>query len=375
MIVTRECDVAIVGGGPGGSTCAWRLRRAGLDVVVIDRARFPRDKVCAGWVTPAVLTALGVDPAHYGRGRVLQPITGFRTSTLDGPEVETRYRGVVSYGIRRCEFDHYLLRRCGAHVCEGVALDDLNRVDGRWIVNGQLSAAVVVGAGGHFCPVARLVGASQRGECAVVAQEIELGLNRTQEAACRIAPDTPELYLCPDLKGYGWCFRKADFINIGLGRLDPRGLTHHVTVFVRWLKRIKRIPDDVPEDWRGHAYLLYATTRRDPVRDGVLLVGDAAGLAYAQSGEGIRTAVESGLLAAETIIAANGRYEAAQLAGYRERLRERFGDVSRGVPLARIVPESVLAAVGRSLLRTRWFTRHVFLDRWFLHAHQPPLFA
>jgi flavin-dependent dehydrogenase len=372
----RSCDALIVGGGPGGSSCAWKLRQAGLDVVVIDRARFPRNKICAGWVTPAVLTSLQIDQKDYAaRGRVLQPITGFRTSVIEGQALETRYGAAVSFGIRRCEFDHYLLQRSGACVCEGVALNHLQRVDGRWIVNGQVSAPVIVGAGGHFCPVARAIGAAKRGEAAVVAQEIEFELDRAQAADCSIAPDTPELYLCSDLKGYGWCFRKQGFINIGLGRLDRHELTRHIAAFVAWLKRAKKISSDVPDDWRGHAYLLYETTRRHPVGDGVLLVGDAAGLAYAQSGEGIRTAVESGLLAADTIIAAAGDYSAARLDTYRDRLHERFGDGGASSAVTRFIPGSVTAALGRSLLRTRWFTRHVFLDRWFLHAHQPPLSA
>ena len=54
----ERCDVLVVGGGPAGSSCAWRLRRAGLDVVVLDRKAFPRDKVCAGWITPQVARAL-----------------------------------------------------------------------------------------------------------------------------------------------------------------------------------------------------------------------------------------------------------------------------------------------------------------------------
>jgi len=58
------CDVLIVGGGPAGSSCAWRLAKAGLDVLVLDRARFPRDKVCAGWVTPAGPRARKVDPGR-----------------------------------------------------------------------------------------------------------------------------------------------------------------------------------------------------------------------------------------------------------------------------------------------------------------------
>ncbi|HEY7058153.1 MAG TPA: FAD-dependent oxidoreductase, partial [Vicinamibacterales bacterium] len=79
------CDVLIVGGGPGGSSCAWALARAGVDVVVIDRARFPRDKICAGWITPPVIDALELDPTAYaGAGLTIQPMTGFRTGVVDG---------------------------------------------------------------------------------------------------------------------------------------------------------------------------------------------------------------------------------------------------------------------------------------------------
>ena len=60
-----RCDALIVGGGPGGSTCARVLRNAGWNVVVADRARFPRDKVCAGWLTPEVFPLLELDPAEY----------------------------------------------------------------------------------------------------------------------------------------------------------------------------------------------------------------------------------------------------------------------------------------------------------------------
>jgi flavin-dependent dehydrogenase len=103
------CDILIVGGGPAGSTCAGKLRQAGLDVLLLDKETFPRDKPCAGWITPAVLVTLAIDQEEYGRGRVLQEISSFRTGLMDGPEVVTRYGKAVSYGIRRCEFDHYLL--------------------------------------------------------------------------------------------------------------------------------------------------------------------------------------------------------------------------------------------------------------------------
>ena len=79
-----SCDVLIVGGGPAGSTLAWKLRNRGLDVMILDKSAFPRDKVCAGWITPATTDLLHIDTDEYARQRVLQPITGFRTGIIGG---------------------------------------------------------------------------------------------------------------------------------------------------------------------------------------------------------------------------------------------------------------------------------------------------
>ena len=78
----ETCDVLMVGGGPAGSTCAWKLRQAGADVLVVDQATFPRDKVCAGWITPPVIETLRLDTAAYASSRTFQPITAFRTGVI-----------------------------------------------------------------------------------------------------------------------------------------------------------------------------------------------------------------------------------------------------------------------------------------------------
>jgi len=369
------CDLLIVGGGPAGSACAWRAVRGGLDTVILDRSQFPRHKVCGGWITPAVLESLEIDPRHYGAGRTFQPITGFRTSCIDSREVEITYGKTVSYGIRRCEFDDYLLRRSGARLHLGANLTSLERSGDGWIVNGQIRAHMVVGASGHFCPVARFLGADARKEIAVVAQEAEFEMDARLRAACAIEGEVPELYFCRDMRGYAWCFRKGDYLNIGLGRLDAHGLPRHVAEFVEFLKRAKKIEFDLPSPMQGHAYLLLRDIRHKIVDDGVLLAGDSAGVAYSQSGEGIRPAIESGLLAAETVLAANGNYSAARLAGYRAQIEARFGN-PRGdfaTELGRRMPVKLLGAISRQLLANRWFSRHVVIDKWFLHADQPAL--
>jgi flavin-dependent dehydrogenase len=195
-------------------------------------------------------------------------------------------------------------------------------------------------------------------------------MDGAQRRGCRVEPEVPELYFSRDLRGYGWCFRKGDVLNVGFGRADGRAFPRHVRDFTDYLAAQGRVPADVPSRWLGHAYLLYDSTRPRLVDDGVLLVGDAAGLAYAQSGEGIRPAAESGLMAAAVIGGAAGDYGRERLDAYRQRLVARFGR-SRRRPLP--VPAAALAALGRPLLATRWFTRRVVIDDWFLHARLPPL--
>jgi flavin-dependent dehydrogenase len=368
----EHCDVLVVGGGPAGSSCAWKLVQAGLDVLVLDKQVFPRDKVCAGWVTPPVMDALRLDLDDYRRARVLQPISGFRTGLIDAPPVVTGYGRTVSYGIRRCEFDHYLLQHSQARLTLGEPLEIIERVAGRWRVNQRIDTPLLIGAGGHFCPVARYLGADLGStERVVAAKEVEFEMTTAQRRACRTEAERPELYFCRDLMGYGWVFRKGDYLNIGLGREDNHKLAERLEDFLNFLKRERRIPEDIPGRFKGHAYLLQGHGERKRLDDSVLLVGDAAGLACPQSGEGIRPAVESGLLAAAAVIAADGDYSTARLEPYCRQLAERFGATGSSGPGA--LAQGLRSRLGGRLLGNAWFTRHVVLDRWFLHRRQPPL--
>ena len=369
------CDVLIVGGGPAGSSCAWGLRAAGLDVAILDRQVFPRDKVCGGWITPQVLSELGINPVEYGCGRLLQPITAFRTGWIGGRAMETDYRNVVSYGIRRREFDDYLLQRSGARLLPPAALTSLERENDGWTVNGAIRTSLVIGAGGHFCPVAKLTGAKPARESAVVAQEAEFEMDERQQAECRVRGEQPELYFCADLKGYGWCFRKGNFLNIGLGRMDQHRLSEHVAAFTRFLKSSGRIAFDLPASPLGHAYLLYGVSERKVAGEGILLIGDAAGLAYKQSGEGILPAIESGLLAAQVVTRAQGKYTRDTLSAFEELLARRFKTSGSdwASRLGEHVPASWVGVIGRRLLGMRWFVRDIVIERWFLHANQPVL--
>ena len=377
MSALERRDAVIVGGGPAGSTVARALTRAGASVAVLDKRAFPRDKTCAGWITPAVIGSLGLDLDEYrARDRVLQPILGFSVARMGSAPVQIdQGPAPVSYGIRRCEFDHFLLERSGAELRTGTPLESLARSGADWIVNGTLRTPLLVGAGGHFCPVARELGADLgRGEAVVGAQEFEVRMTRAQAERSPVRGDRPQLYFCPDLAGYAWVVRKGDWLNVGIGRRNPRELGDHLERFLAGLVRDGVLDAELARTRpHGHAYLLYPDASRPLVADGALLIGDAAGLAYPESGEGIRPAIESALLAAEAIRACNGQYSAAMLSGYSAAVSQRYGQrKANSSPAApRSGPLHQLAAA--ILMRTRWFTREIVTRRWFLHEHVAPL--
>ncbi len=374
LSASAQFEVLIVGGGPAGSTLARALTRCGLSVAVLDKAQFPRQKICAGWVTPAVMEELELDLRDYAEGRVLQPIHAFRTGQVGQAPVQSDFPGEpVSYGIRRTEFDDYLLRRSGAELLLGQALESMHRETDGWLVNDSIRAKLLVGAGGHFCPVARVIGAKDASETAVAAQEIEFEMSAGQKAACTVHGDVPELFFTPDLKGYGWVFRKGDYLNIGLGREDKHKLSSHVRRFCEYLQAQGKIPRELPKKFRGHAYLLYHHARRQLVEDGALLIGDSAGLAYPHSGEGIRPAVESALMAAQVILDCRGDYCRENLWPYVGRLEARFGRREPAPGFTERLPVSIKQAIARMLMKNRWFSRNILAARWFLHAQDNPL--
>ncbi len=376
----KPLDAIVVGAGPAGSTFAWKMKQAGFDIKIFDKKAFPRVKPCAGWITPQVVESLDIDLDEYRRENTLQPITAFRAGMIGQKLVEVRYDDPVSFGILRCEFDNYLLQRSGVP-CEQESIQKIEWTGDRWQINDRYATRLLIGAGGHFCPVARYARkqnptseseSNSKDFVTVVAQEAEFNVSSLGARGQDAYSEIPELYFCRDLNGYGWKFCKGEYINIGLGRINKTDLSQHVSEFCESLGISESSWVDSPPKFLGHAYRLYAEKQPFLFDNNLLLIGDAAGLAYPQSGEGIRPAIESALIAADVVIHADERYDRAALAPYAKQLTARLGPPQNMQQLPWLPPK-LLRMIARPLFRTHFFAKRVVIENWFLNRKQAAL--
>ena len=314
--VMSTYDVAVVGGGPAGSSCARTLVRGGARVVVIDRARFPRVKLCAGWLSPGIWDELQLSPHEYPRGLWPWSVCHVHYRARD------HAFPAKGWFIRRYELDDFLLHRSGAELRLDAHVKQLARADDRWTIElpgGEtIRARYLVGAGGTHCPVARLL-APTRPRRAVGVQELELEADPAAIARTRLGRDgEPELVLFDDVGGYGWNVPKSGWLNVGTGTLDAndvRAAWTHTHAYLHAAGHLPPEADAALANVKGHSYFLYDPAHLDvAARDNALLVGDALGLAHPITAEGILPAVVSGRCAAEAILANDADAYATRLA-------------------------------------------------------------
>jgi menaquinone-9 beta-reductase len=324
--VPTSADVIVVGAGPGGSTTAAYLARAGLDVLVLEKAYFPREKVCGDGLTPRAtreLVKLGIDTsaeAGWLRNKGLR-IYGGRVEPFEMPWPELD--DFPNYGLvrPRADFDQILAehaRKAGATIVEGVTvtepvLSPTGRITGVKSKDGRtFSAPLVVAADGNSSRLSVAMGLTKR-------DDRPMGVAvRTYYTSPRHTDDWLESWLelwdgepgkSNLLPGYGWIFGMGDgTCNVGLGMLNTSsafGKTDYKDLLKRWL-------DNTPEEWqfrdefrtgevRGAA-LPMGFNRQPAYTRGLLLVGDAGGMVNPFNGEGIAYAMESGRYAADHIV-------------------------------------------------------------------------
>ncbi|WP_448615474.1 geranylgeranyl reductase family protein [Modestobacter sp. URMC 112] len=351
----RVADVLVVGAGPAGSAAGYWLATAGLDVAVLEKASFPREKVCGDGLTPrgvAALQAMGVDTspaAGWVRHRGLRVHGGGSVVEVDWP----RLSSWPDFGLVRSrrELDSLLARHAaaaGARVHEGVAvtaplLDDAGRVAGVRAEAGDdrvpqtWRARLVVSAEGLSGRLAKALGLLRREDRPLgVAVRRYVASPRGEDDFLDVSFDlTPHGPSRESMPGYGWVFGMGDgTANVGYGLLDTRraGDVDHRAVLRDWLATL-------PPEWelddehavspvRG-AGLPMGLHRRPAYTRGLLLAGDSAGTVSPCNGEGISYAMETGRMAAETaaeaLAAPEGPAREAVLRRYPERLDAEYG--------------------------------------------------
>jgi geranylgeranyl reductase family protein len=295
--VSSVYDVIVVGAGPAGSTAAYRLAEAGASVLLLDRARFPRDKPCGGGVTgrAARLLPFSIDPV------VEDVVSEAQLRLAYGRSVDRGSAAPLAFMTQRLRLDHYLVEQAARR---GAEFRDGTKVDSVAAENGE----VVVGVDGERLRAAALVGAD--GVNGVTARALGLGGNQALGVALEgNVPYTKlernryrgrivlEMGIVPG--GYGWIFPKGDHANVGVGGWEREGpeLRRHLR---RLCAEHAIAPDDV-EQVRGYRLPL-RSPRSLLARGRTLLVGDAAGLVDPLSGDGMYEGFLSAKLASESVL-------------------------------------------------------------------------
>jgi len=347
-----DADVIVVGAGPSGSTTAYYLAQAGLNVLLLEKARFPREKVCGDGLTPRAvksLIAMGVDTspeAGWLRNKGLRVIGAGMRLELDWPDLGA----FPGYGLvrPRADFDETLARRAqaaGAKLLEEVNVTGPVRDDRTGHIVGveakqdgvirEYRARTIVAADGNSSRLSIAMGLHKR-------DDRPLGVAvRTYYKSPRHEDDYLESWLDlwdgdKLLPGYGWIFGMGDGTsNVGLGLLNTSkafGNTDYRELLKRWLNGMPGewgfLEENRTEPVRGAA-LPMGFNRTPAYYQGMLLAGDAAGMVNPFNGEGIAYAMESGEILARVIAQALARPARSEtervLATYPDALRDAYG--------------------------------------------------
>ena len=276
-------DVAIVGAGPAGSVCAYRLAEAGASVLMLDRARFPRDKPCGGGLTGRALRELPINVDAVVEARVDE----FEFRLNYGPTYRRTSREPLVAMTQRSLLDAHLVEaavEAGAEFRDGIKVEAIEqKPDGSFVLDAsdeRIRARVVIGADGANGKSPEQLGLA--GERTLgVALEGNVGFASVDETRYR---DRAVLELATLPGGYGWVFPKSDHVNLGVGGWASTG--PHLRTHLERLCHEHGTTLDALESVRGHRLPL--RRKGAPLARGhAALVGDAAGLVDPVSGDGM----------------------------------------------------------------------------------------
>ena len=287
--------VIIIGGGPAGSTCGWKLKQNGIECLILDKQEFPRTKLCAGWITPRVIKNLMINVNDYPYS--LMKFNKFHVHVFSR-ELKIK---VHQYAIRRHEFDHWLLKRSAVEVHRH-EVKDIKKDGEHYVIDDKYYCKYVVGASGTHCPVYRTFFKHtdpRIKDLLFVTLEEEFPYNY-HDANCHL------WFLQNKLPGYSWYVPKGNgYVNVGIGgfaeklKANNDNIKDHWQLFVKELERLSLVKN---YHFNVKGYIYYSRNNVDIAqKDNLFLIGDAVGLATKDMGEGIGPAVKSGILAAKAI--------------------------------------------------------------------------
>lgn len=339
-MLIMDFDIVVVGAGPSGSTAAKTIAEQGINVLLVDKDHFPRNKPCGGGLPirtvekiPYLRELQSIESYSYG---------GYIYSVTSKNKVKIQKTEPVIAMVQRSKFDYELVQLAiekGAVFKDNKKLIDINIQDNyaNLIFNDSttITTNIVIGSDGYQSITARKTNLApstiERGIC--ILDEIPMNKEEierfyTQDHLCYIYSKIK------GIRGYGWVFPKKDHVNIGIASYNTKAqleqknttLKQIYTDYLTILKENNIIPQTV-QNTTMKGGLLPIQPLPKTYMDHLLLCGDAAGLINPISGEGIYYAIVSGTLAGETAAEAIRKQDTSEkfLSRYEEKWKKEFG--------------------------------------------------